>query len=189
MLIGLALLLAAACAPPPADSSLTPTPGRLPTLDGPPVLRTLPPTWTPTFTPSPQPPPTDTPTPSPTATPALDALCEQFVASISVRPRQLIDWEGGFQMAFVNPWLATPIQFLAVHRRSGENLGVQFPPGGQYVIWFRADSLPLPGVYDWTMSLLSPDYGPSCTQEGSFTVRPPRRADSESATPTPAPAE
>ena len=73
------------------------------------------------------------------------------------------------------------VRFLAVHRLTGENRGIQIP-GGQYVLAEMSVSrLPLPGLYDWTASVHHEELGDFCTQEGYFFVRaaPPGEATAE----------
>jgi hypothetical protein len=170
-LLGLLALLLAACSAGPL-SVPTPTPGRLPTVIGAPIRNTLPPTWTPTYTPSPTNTPTPSITPSPTTTPSSEDICEALEIAIDLEMREIIAWESGFQIAYVNPWPTMPLQFLAVNRRTGENLGVQLPPG-QVGLFFSMNALPGPGIYDWALSLVSEEYGSLCTREGIFTARPP----------------
>lgn len=64
----------------------------------------------------------------------------------------------------------TPVRFLAVHRLSGENQGVDIPGGTLLGIQFPVRYLPRAGLYDWSLSVQSPLYGELCKQNGSFVV-------------------
>jgi hypothetical protein len=62
------------------------------------------------------------------------------------------------------------VRFLAVHRRTGENRGIQIP-GGQFVLAeMPVTLLPLPGLYDWTVSVHHDELGDFCQQGGYFFV-------------------
>lgn len=147
----------------------------------------LPPTWTPTFTPSPLP-PSSTPTTTLTATPAptesAEAICEGFRLIYEFDNRKPFTWEGAIPLMFEIQSSEVVVRFLAVHRRSGENKGVELPGGQTLIANFPVNLLPAPGLYDWRLSVISETYGELCQQNGTFVVLRPRPQSPE-ATPEP----
>lgn len=68
-------------------------------------------------------------------------------------------------------------RFVAVHRLTGENKGFQVPGGGIYLVNFNINLLPRPGLYDWTLKVISESYGELCTRGGYFIVGRPEWVD------------
>ncbi len=168
LILTVAVLLGA-CSP----SALTPsaTPGLFPTLDDTPQAATLPPTWTPTFTPSPAP-PTATPTlpPSPTPAPTLTAeeICERLELLYEIPPRKVYRWAQVIPFALTLDAPEVSIRFLATHRATGENQGIQLEGQQSYLFEFPVNLLPRPGLYDWELVIQSAAYGDLCQREGMF---------------------
>jgi hypothetical protein len=65
------------------------------------------------------------------------------------------------------------IRFVAIHRRTGENQGVQFTGGQTILAELPVSILPYPGLYDWKLSIHSEIYGDLCEHEGTFEVLSP----------------
>ena len=165
-----AFFLLAACSSPAPVA--TRTPAAFPTLAGTPLPATLPPTWTPTFTPSPLPPSaTPTPTRVPSATPTRSAAdwCEQFRLLYEIPPLQVFRTDAIIPFVADIPAGAT-MRFLAVHRRTGENQGVELLGGQSYLFEFPVNLLPRVGLYDWTLALITPDAAELCPRSGRFIV-------------------
>jgi hypothetical protein len=150
---------------------------------------TFPPTWTPTFTPSPPPPsPTSTPAPTLSPTPTLGAehierICETFRFEYGFDSGETFEQDEMIAFAVETQHWQVVVRFLAVHRLTGENQGLQMP-GGQHVLAEMPVSLlPRPGLYDWTISVHHDALGDFCTQSGYFFVRegPPAEATEEPA--------
>lgn len=191
-------LLGAACSPPvtPTPTTVTtPTPtSRLSTHEGTLVRATLPPTWTqtPTLTPT----ATLTPTPvTPTATltpvPSLDELCDSFTINYPFADGHTFQWNDTIAMLFgttltavVDPGAGMPVpitvRWLATHRQSGENLGVELGGGEIFALELPVSRLPRPGTYDWTVGVYGAG-GAQCVHEGAFVVNAPP-PDAESTT-------
>lgn len=175
----LAASLLWACTGTPSPSPLPPsaTPTRIPV--------TFPPTWTLTFTPTlPQPSPTNTasPTPPPTSTLGpehIEAICENFRFTYQFDQGELFEPDDSIAFIVETQRWEVVVRFLAVHRLTGENRGLQIP-GGQYVIAEMPVSLlPRPGLYDWTISVHHDELGDFCTQSGYFFVRAAQDAKPE----------
>jgi hypothetical protein len=183
LVVGVSACLLWACSgaqtPTLIPATETPFPTRIPV--------TFPPTWTPTDTATPLPPsPTNTPTPTlePTATlgpEQIETICDNFQFIYEFDPGEM--FEPGEKIAFVvetQRWEVV-VRFLAVHRLTGENQGVQMP-GGQFVlVEMPVTLLPHPGLYDWTVSVHHDELGDFCTQGGYFFVSdaPPPEATAE----------
>jgi hypothetical protein len=75
------------------------------------------------------------------------------------------------------------VRFLAVHRLTGENQGIQIPGGQVVLAEMPVSLLPLPGLYDWTVSVHHAELGDFCVQGGYFVVKtaPPGEATEEAA--------
>jgi len=154
-----------------------PTPSPVPPSDIPTRIPvTFPPTWTPTFTPTPRPlGPTDTPAPtvSPTATlgpEQMETICENFQFTYEFDQGEM--FEPDEKIAFIvetQRWEVV-VRFLAVHRRTGENRGVQLPSGQYVLAEMPVSYLPLPGLYDWTVNVHHDQLGDFCQQGGYFFV-------------------
>jgi hypothetical protein len=173
-----ALLMLAACNPQTQLIAALETPvAQAPTLSIPPQRPTLPPTWTPTSTETPAPPtPTRTPTrpPTLTPTPAAGDICAALeIQSALDEDGRYFPWDGKIAIAIQNNTPDVIVRFLAVHRLTGDNKGFQIPGGGLYLVDFRVDLLPRPGLYDWTLSAISDSYGEICTQSGYFFIGRP----------------
>ena len=167
-LLAVAVLLGACSPSAPAPSA---TPGLFPTLDDTPQPATLPPTWTPTFTPSPAP-PTATPTlpPSPTPAPTLTAgeTCERFELLYEIPPRKVFRWHQVIPFAITLDAPDVTVRFVATHRATGENQGIQLEGQESYLFEFPVNLLPRPGLYDWELVVQSAAYGDLCQREGVF---------------------
>lgn len=143
----------------------------------------LPPTWTPTFTPTITLTPSITFTPSstPTLTPVPEqALCEDFRFA-ALAPSGII-YEAGDRIRFDigNSFPRTLFGFIAIHQATGEELSFVVEGGQDYRLMLEPERFPLPGLYDWTVALLTVDERSGeefCAQTGRFLIAP---------TPTPA---
>jgi hypothetical protein len=62
------------------------------------------------------------------------------------------------------------VRFLAVHRETGENLGVEVPGGELMALELSVRQLPLAGLYDWTVSIFVGSLGEQCMHRGTFVV-------------------
>ena len=62
------------------------------------------------------------------------------------------------------------VRFLATHRETGENLGVQTAGGDMTALELPISQLPLPGLYDWSISIYVDTLGEQCTHTGTFVV-------------------
>ena len=176
----LAAFLLTACGQSAPVSVSPTTPASFPTLAGTPVAATLPSTWTPTFTPTPLPPsPTQAPTLTPTLTPTLssEAICDQFKLLYEISDLQVFRQDKVIPFALDIPVPDVKVRFLAVHRVSGQNQGVELAGGQSYLFEFNVDLLPTTGLYDWTLEVISPTYGEICQHEGTLIVLPPLAAE------------
>ncbi len=160
-----------ACTPAQTTPQPTRTPSLFATLSGPVAEATLPPTWTPTFTPSPLP-PTATETAVPTFTPAptLTAaeICTGFVLFYEIPDRKVFRWDRVIPFAFDITAEDVKVQFVATHRRTGQNQGLELVGGETYLFEFPVNFLPVSGVYDWHLSVISDQYGELCPHSGTF---------------------
>ena len=173
----LVILLAACSSGPPPTPTITATPL---------VRSTLPPTWTPTASPSPAPPsatPTATHTLTPQPTLSPDEICAGFEVLYEIPPGARYDWDKIIPLLFTLESPDVTARFLAVHRATGENQGLEIPGGQSFVFEFPVNWLPRPGVYDWTLGVHSPAYGDICTRSGTLTAVQPWLGAAPSATP------
>jgi hypothetical protein len=65
------------------------------------------------------------------------------------------------------------IYFEAVQLSSGEGAGFELPGGQTIGMNFQINALPGPGIYDWTLSVRTAQYGDLCALVGRFTVTRP----------------
>ena len=174
-----------------------PTPTAIPVTDTPFPTRipvTFPPTWTPTNTQTPLP-PSETNTPLPTIAPTatlgaenIQAICDNFQFIYQFQQGQ--NFDQGQSIAFIveTQRQEVVVRFLAVHRLTGQSHGLE-APGGQYVLALMpVSALPLPGLYDWMVSVHQDELGDFCTQSGYFFVRaasPAEATDEPEVTPEP----
>jgi hypothetical protein len=181
-----ALLICAACSGTPTPTPTTPaspTPTlHLSTHAGPLVRATLPPTWT--TTPTPLPTATLTPTPvTPTATltpvPSLAELCDSFTVDYAFDDGHSFRWNETIAMLFGTPFSAVrdpatqrvvplTVRWLATHRLSGENLGVEVGGGQRFGMELPISRLPRPGFYEWTVAVYGDGIGEQCRHTGIF---------------------
>lgn len=176
----LAAFLLAACGQPTSTAATSTAPAAFPTIADTPLAATLPPTWTPTFTPSPLPataPPTLTLTPSITPTLPAESICEQFTLLYEIRQLQVFRQDKVIPFALDIPVPDVIVRFLATHRASGQNQGVELPGGQTYLFELDVSLLPTTGLYDWALWIDSPAYGEICQHEGTLIVLPPPPAE------------
>jgi hypothetical protein len=164
-LLVLAVVLSlCACAPATLPATLTATPL--------PPRATLPPTWTPTRTPTPLPPTaTATLTPTPTATPTVnpDTLCDQFWVETNLDKGRILGWEHRMTFFVTLPaGTGLTLRFVAVHQMTQQQKEVEAPAETAIILQMLVNQLPLPGHYDWTLSLHSETFGELCPQHGWF---------------------
>ena len=62
------------------------------------------------------------------------------------------------------------VRFVAVHQDTGENLGAEATGGEITVLELPISQLPLPGDYDWSVSLFIGSLGEQCRRSGTFAV-------------------
>jgi hypothetical protein len=62
------------------------------------------------------------------------------------------------------------VRFMAAHRDTGENLGAEAAGGEITALELPVSQLPLPGLYDWSVSIYIGTLGAQCTQTGTFSV-------------------
>jgi hypothetical protein len=131
------------------------------------IRPTLPPTWTPTLTSTVTATPTSTPTP--TATPTLnpETLCDNLVVESTLEAGRILA-----RQHFASFLTSLPaesgltLRFVAIHTATGERQEVEVPGDGLILLQIPAKQLPLPGRYDWTLSVHSETLGELCPQHG-----------------------
>jgi hypothetical protein len=106
-------------------------------------------------------------------------ICETFRFDYSFDRGETFEPDDKIAFAVETQRWEVVIRFLAVHRVTGENQGLQMPGGQHVLVEMPASLLPRPGLYDWTMSIHHERLGDFCTQEGYFFVK---AAPSEGAT-------
>lgn len=139
-------------------------------------MPTLPPTWTPTDTPSPAPPtrtPTVTDTPTPEPTRSTVAVCAAFLVDYGFEDGAYFPWSGQINIIFGSDDPRYPVRFLATHRLSGENLGVEVPGGQPFGMQFPVERLPRHGLYDWSLTVVTPQGDEICRRGGFVFVGAP----------------
>jgi hypothetical protein len=172
-LIYLAALWLWACTGAPTPTAVPPSPTPAPTR----IPATFPPTWTPTDTHTPLPPsPTNTPSPtrSPTPTPGpeqIERICENFRFNYTFDRGETFEQDARIAFGVETQQWDVVVRFLAVHRLTGENRGLQIPSGQYVLAEMPVSLLPRPGLYDWTISVHHDELGDFCTQGGYFFVR------------------
>src|SRR5690606_8221078 len=142
----------------PTPPVATSTPALFPTMAGPVMEATLPPTWTPTFTPSPAPPTaTETPAPTLTLVPTLTAaeICAGLTLFYEIPERNVFRADEVIPLALDIVAPDVQVRFLMTHRRTGENQGVELAGGQSYLYEFAVSWLPVPGLYDWRIYVIS----------------------------------
>lgn len=115
---------------------------------------------------------TRTPQPTLTPPPTLSAgeICESFTLLYEIPPRKVFYRDRVIPFAFTIEAPEVVVRFLAVHRRTGENQGIELAGGQSYLFEFPVSLLPVAGFYDWSLTIHSPTYGDLCVHEGTFTV-------------------
>jgi hypothetical protein len=165
-----AIIVCAAC-----SSAVTPSP--IPVTRTPPftpIRATFPPTWTPTDTGTPYP-PTETNTPAPTLPPTatigpeqIEEICDNFTFTREFDDGENFGWDKVIGFIVETQRTDVVVRFLAVHRATGDNQGVQLPGGQLVLVELPVNLLPSPGIYDWTISVHHNLAGDFCTQSGYF---------------------
>ncbi len=167
------LLCMVACAPAPTPIPITDTPAPTAT---PRPRPTLPPTWTPTptftatYTPTITLTPTITPTLTPTTTIDPATLCDQFEVFQDIAEGARYATSGDLVLAFSTSRADVRVEFKAINRETHEGRGVRVPGGRFTGMKYAADQLPGPGVYDWTLSLLTDAESGLCERGGTFAL-------------------
>ncbi len=181
--VGLAAFFLWACSGAQTPTPVPPSPTSFPTR----IPVTFPPTWTPTFTAT-APPPSATNTPPPTLSPMptlgpehIERICETFRFDYAFDRGETFEQDDKIAFAVETQRWEVVIRFLAVHRLTGENQGLQMPGGQHVLVEMPVSLLPRPGLYDWTISIHHERLGDFCTQEGYFFVReePPAEVTAE----------
>jgi hypothetical protein len=62
------------------------------------------------------------------------------------------------------------VRWLATHRLSGENLGVELAGGELFGMELPVNRLPRPGYYQWSVAVYGNAIGEQCKREGYFFV-------------------
>lgn len=143
---------------------------RFPTLEAPLSAPTLPPSYTPTLTPTVTRTPSITPTPPPSATPTVDQVCAGLEMTVGLIDEMPVDAGLPIYVLVENP---TPdVVILVRTARRGSDAGVELPlqtgMRGAFLNFAPDVLFPIPGVYDWRVSVLHPSYEEAiCVSEGS----------------------
>ncbi len=163
------LLIAGCGTTPPPTAAPT---SQFPTLSGPVVRRTLPPTWTPTPSPRPSATPTLTHTPEPTGTVNAAEICDALTADVGIEPGAIVRYSDPFVLNVALPLPDTSVELRFTGEDGSTNtFGVPGGRGGSFLLIFE-NLLPQPGPYTWALVVISPQYGDICAQSGAFTIRP-----------------
>jgi hypothetical protein len=183
-ILGCLGVLLVACQPvtPTATQMVTPT-GRFPTLAGPAVQRTLPPTWTPSPTATIT--LTATLTRTPTAIPTQTAaeICESFELLHDFTDRIVYGWGDYIPLLLTLHSPEGTAHFELTNRQTGDGRGFDFPGGSGVGVEFWMNALPSPGTYDWTLSVQTEVYGAICEQSGTVIVLRPTATPAVISTP------
>ncbi|MEZ4671344.1 MAG: hypothetical protein R3E39_25865 [Anaerolineae bacterium] len=143
------------------------------------VRLTLPPEWTltPTYTPAP---PTATATRRPTSTPVptltAEDVCRAFTWETNFSPDSQTGEAHRFGGDAVISVLATTpttdlqVRFTLTIVETGESDHFDMPGGQMVGLNYGVKYLPQTGTYNWSLMVISPQYGELCQQKGEFVV-------------------
>jgi hypothetical protein len=101
----------------------------------------------------------------------LERICETFGFEYAFDPGETFDPDNKIAFAVDTQRWDVVVRFLAVHRLTGENQGLQVQGGQHVLVEMPVSLLPHPGLYDWTISIHHDLLGDFCTQDGYFFVR------------------
>jgi hypothetical protein len=108
-------------------------------------------------------------------------LCDSFTVDYAFEDGHSFRWSESIAMLFGTTFsaVAAPntgvpvpvtVRWLATHRQSGENLGLEVSGGQLFGMELPVSCLPHPGFYDWTVAVYSAVIGERCAHSGTFFV-------------------